>query len=258
MKFENIEHFSPFARPGRQRVEKMYRVPQPGPERADERNHMGYWADDAPLDDLVLAQRAYEAYLVRPLQLTSQHRLLKVGCGWGASTLDLAAQFGGQVHGIDLVESHIQVARRQAERRGLEDRARFAVADVAALPFEAGSFDVIIAQEVLIHLPDRNRVAAELARCLRLGGMLVLSDQILSPNVGRLGRYAVFHSSGTPFIGTLVDYQQVFDADFKLVASEDVTERTLARFFDWAQADRYRCMKALVHNQHGKLSLIHI
>jgi SAM-dependent methyltransferase len=46
------------------------------------------------------------------------------------------------------------------------------VTDVQALPFEGGAFDVVIANHMLYHVPDRPRAVAEIARVLRPGGTL--------------------------------------------------------------------------------------
>jgi SAM-dependent methyltransferase len=47
------------------------------------------------------------------------------------------------------------------------------VADVQALPFADGSFDVAVAAWMLYHVPDLDRAVSELARVLRPGGRLV-------------------------------------------------------------------------------------
>lgn len=48
-------------------------------------------------------------------------------------------------------------------------------ASLTALPFESGSFDSAICTEVLEHIPDDSAAVAELARCLKLGGRLLVS-----------------------------------------------------------------------------------
>lgn len=55
----------------------------------------------------------------------------------------------------------------------LGDRARYDVVDVQALPFADESFDSVIANHVLFHVPDRRRALGEVARVLRRGGLLV-------------------------------------------------------------------------------------
>ena len=57
-----------------------------------------------------------------------------------------------------------------AARTELGDRAEYLVADLQALPFEDGSFDVVLANHMLYHVPDRPRAFAEVARVLAPGG----------------------------------------------------------------------------------------
>jgi ubiquinone/menaquinone biosynthesis C-methylase UbiE len=61
----------------------------------------------------------------------------------------------------------------QAARTSLGDRAQYAVADVQALPFEAESFDAVIANHMLFHVEDRPRAFSELRRVLRPRGSFV-------------------------------------------------------------------------------------
>ncbi len=48
-----------------------------------------------------------------------------------------------------------------------------AEADVEALPFREGAFDLVIANHMLYHVPDRPRALGELRRVLRPGGALI-------------------------------------------------------------------------------------
>src|SRR6202021_2633687 len=47
--------------------------------------------------------------------------------------------------------------------------------DALRLPFPSGSFDRVIAAEVLEHIPDDRRALAELARVLRPGGTIAVT-----------------------------------------------------------------------------------
>ncbi len=106
---------------------------------------------------------------LKPLQGLS---VLDIGCGGGILSEPLA-RLGAQVTGIDPVEQAITVARRHAERQGLEITYRAALAE--DLVREGRSFDVVIASEVIEHVAD---VGAFLAACRALtkpGGLLIVS-----------------------------------------------------------------------------------
>jgi SAM-dependent methyltransferase len=49
------------------------------------------------------------------------------------------------------------------------------VADVCALPFAEGSFDIVLAMHTLYHAPDVDQAVAEIARVLRPGGLAIAS-----------------------------------------------------------------------------------
>jgi len=93
-------------------------------------------------------------------------RLLDVGCGTGA-TLGRLQAFG-LVVGLDRSPEALRYCRRR-DHQGLV-RAR-----VEQLPIASASVDVIAALDLLEHVPDDAAAAAELARALRPGGLLVLT-----------------------------------------------------------------------------------
>ena len=133
--------------------------------------------------------------------------VLDVGCGVGSIALDLAPRIApGRVVGIDADPEQIQVARRSAAERNIEN-AEFQVASVYELPFEEASFDAAYANAVLIYVPDRVRALAEMRRVLRAGGVAAVSDDdlgtiVMSPQrreleLGpRLFEAAVAHEGG--------------------------------------------------------------
>ncbi|HEX7307638.1 methyltransferase domain-containing protein [Lentzea sp.] len=89
--------------------------------------------------------------------------LVDLGCGAGL----LAPHVRGYHHvGVDL--SH--EALRQARTHG----AQAIRADVTAVPLPDGCADVVVAGEILEHVPDPHAVVAEACRVLRPGGLLVL------------------------------------------------------------------------------------
>lgn len=104
-------------------------------------------------------------------------RLLDLGCGPGSITLDLAEAVGpeGRVVGVDAVEAPLVAARRAAEVRK-DSTTEFRVADAYELPFDADSFDVAHAHQVMQHLADPVAALRELARVVRPGGLVAVRD----------------------------------------------------------------------------------
>jgi ubiquinone/menaquinone biosynthesis C-methylase UbiE len=94
-------------------------------------------------------------------------RLLEVGCG-------PAAFWEANGDRIDptwrLTLTDFSPGMIGAARRVLGDRAEFLVADVQQLPFPDGTFDVVLANHMLYHVPDRPKALREIARVLVPGG----------------------------------------------------------------------------------------
>ena len=89
-----------------------------------------------------------------------QAAVLEVGCGEGEISERLHARWD-EVTGLDLPDADLRA--QWAARTG----TRFVHGDAHALPFAAGSFDLVVAVEVLEHLRDPSAGLAELARVTR-------------------------------------------------------------------------------------------
>jgi ubiquinone/menaquinone biosynthesis C-methylase UbiE len=103
-------------------------------------------------------------------------RLLDVGCGPGTITVDLAGRIPeGQVIGIDRADDILAQARQEADRQG-RSNVMFQAGDVYHLAFDAGTFDVVHAHQVLQHLSDPVGALAEMRRVCRPGGLVAARD----------------------------------------------------------------------------------
>ncbi len=98
--------------------------------------------------------------------------LADLGCGPGVHALALARR-GYDVVGIDGSPRMVEIARKRASSEGVD--ASFAVHDVGGpLPFSSGSLGGILAILVVQHLSDPGAFIAEVRRCLRPGGYLLI------------------------------------------------------------------------------------
>ncbi len=102
--------------------------------------------------------------------------LLDVGCGPGNITVDLARRVRpGHTIGIDRATEIVDAARAAAIASGDAD-VEFRTADVYALPFADGSFDVVHAHQVLQHLSDPVAALREMRRVCRPDGVVAARD----------------------------------------------------------------------------------
>jgi SAM-dependent methyltransferase len=116
------------------------------------------------------------AALVEAAALTGSERVLDLGCGAGHTALALAPH-AASVVAVDLTPEMLTVASGLAAERGITN-IEFRRADVAALPFDDGSFDLITSRYSAHHYADPARALSEAARVLRPRGRLLLVDTI--------------------------------------------------------------------------------
>jgi arsenite methyltransferase len=109
--------------------------------------------------------------LVRSLRVGPDDLVADVGCGPGTSALQLAREAGCAVIGIDLVPPVVSE----------DPRVRFISGDAEALPFDDASVDGALCECALCTFPDKHRALTELARVLRPGARLALSDLTARP-----------------------------------------------------------------------------
>jgi len=109
-------------------------------------------------------------------------RLLDVASGSGASALLAAREFGASVTGVDYGEDAVFGATAAAEEGRLSHRVRFAHGDAEALALSDGSFDAALCECSLCTFPDKELAVAEMARVLRPGGRVAISDVVVDAN----------------------------------------------------------------------------
>jgi SAM-dependent methyltransferase len=126
-------------------------------------------------------------------------RVLEVGCGPGHLAIRMARQLGLDVTGLD--PAMIEVARANAERAADDDRRQpaFVLGDVASLPFQDASFDLVVSTLSMHHWADPRAGLSEIGRVLRPGGRALVWD--LRPGLVPLHRQVpdpLEHAHGGP------------------------------------------------------------
>ena len=98
-------------------------------------------------------------------------RILELGCGPGRLWLENADRLDDIAHLI-LTDYSLGMAREAHDAVALPASSITAAAnvDAQALPFADASFDLVVANHMLYHVPDRPRAFAEIRRILRPGG----------------------------------------------------------------------------------------
>jgi len=114
------------------------------------------------------------------LGLEPGDRLLDVGAGTGRHSFE-GLRRGADVVALDLSQSDLHTAEAtllamvDAGESHPAGRSRTLVADALCLPFPDGSFDAVIASEVLEHISDDERAIGEISRVVKRGGRVAVS-----------------------------------------------------------------------------------
>jgi ubiquinone/menaquinone biosynthesis C-methylase UbiE len=139
----------------------------------------------AVLDQFAKQAQAYAALLARnpdsslaPLlenaRPVPEDRVLDVGCGAGNMAVALAPLVA-QVTGVDLTPAMLDQARRRQADAGCAN-IEWLQADVTALPFADGAFDLVMSRALLHHTAAPGRVLAEMRRVCAADGRLMVID----------------------------------------------------------------------------------
>jgi ubiquinone/menaquinone biosynthesis C-methylase UbiE len=112
--------------------------------------------------------------------LPAEANVLELGCGpaylWKTNLDRLPADW-------HVTLSDFSAGMVEQAKQNLGDRAttfRFEIIDAQAIPFEANTFDAVIANHMLYHVPDRAQALSEMRRVLKLGGILYLATNGLN------------------------------------------------------------------------------
>jgi ubiquinone/menaquinone biosynthesis C-methylase UbiE len=139
-------------------------------------SHVGYWASADDSSPLAEATDRLTDLMIQKTGVGPGSRVLDVGCGVGGPAIRLARATGAEVVGIAISAEQVRRATALAEATGMQQQVRFQHADAMDLQFPAESFDAVWAFESIMHMPDRQRVLEQIARVLRPGGRLTLTD----------------------------------------------------------------------------------
>jgi ubiquinone/menaquinone biosynthesis C-methylase UbiE len=131
-----------------------------------------HWTDRQSVQDIVLAP-VTDRLIARTDPQAGQH-ILDIGCGCGATTIELARQVGpsGHVLGIDI---SVQMLERARQLTSKQLPADYVLADATVYPFDPASFDLLVSRFGVMFFADPVLSFRNLRSALRPTGRLVFA-----------------------------------------------------------------------------------
>ena len=127
-----------------------------------------------------------------PLAMVDLHEgetVLDLGSGGGIDVLLSGKRVGetGTAYGLDMTDEMLGLARENARKAGATN-VRFLKGLIEEIPLEDASVDVVISNCVVNLSPEKDKVLAEIARVLRPGGRIGISDVVAEDRLSRSDR----------------------------------------------------------------------
>lgn len=120
------------------------------------------------------------ARVIEGLNLTGAS-VLDIGCGSGAIAVSLVRDHNaGHVTGIDVETPVCAASTHRVAQACLSDRITIREVSPGPLPFDDAAFDVVFSKDSIIHIPDKEALAADVFRVLKPGGWFAASDWLIS------------------------------------------------------------------------------
>lgn len=147
--------------------------------------------------------RRWRRAVVDQAAAVSPRLVLDVATGPAGVALAVAGRTGADVVGVDLNEPMLRAGLPKLRGQGRPGRVRLAAGRAGQLPFADATFDAVTFSYLLRYVDDPAATVAELARCLRPGGMLASLEFYVPPQPLWHASWWCYTRLGLPVLGGL-------------------------------------------------------
>lgn len=127
---------------------------------------------------------------IKLMDLKGETNFLDLACGTGDLAISVATIYPElRIFCLDFNRDMIEIAKRKAQRKKLDQRMEFVLGDVLSLPFKDSSFDAVGIAFGIRNIKNRNKALSEIKRVTKRGGkIMVLEMGLKGRNDGRMIR----------------------------------------------------------------------
>jgi SAM-dependent methyltransferase len=152
-------------------------------------------------------------------------KVVDLCAGLGGPARYLAHRYGAMVIGIELTPARVAGAAELTQRVGLDGQVRIIEGNVTDLPLPDASYDAVVSQEALLHVPDLQRAFGEAHRVLRPGGRLAFTNWIIHRPLSEAQRQLLWDGMAAASLIAIDRHAELLrGAGFAIEAIEDETD----------------------------------
>lgn len=118
----------------------------------------------------------YALYLIKMLGLTDANSMLQIGGSLGGVARAWTRAYGVWVDALEVNKDFVKNAAGRSAREGLNKKANIKFYDPATVSLKERKYDAVASLETFYTIENKERLLAEISKCLRPNGQLVFTD----------------------------------------------------------------------------------